>query len=59
MAFISLLVAVFIFFIGALAPIFEWDLGSFSVLYWGLFFFSLSFLVPGAVATYKSRRLPY
>jgi hypothetical protein len=49
-AFISLLVAVFIFLIGALAPVFDWSLGKFSPLYWGLFFFSLSFLVSGASA---------
>lgn len=56
-AFFSLLIAVVIFLIGALAPVFTWDLGRFSVLYWGLFFFALSFLVP-AVATYRGRRLP-
>lgn len=57
MAFFSLFIAVVIFLIGALAPVFTWDLGRFSVLYWGLFFFALSFLVP-AVATYRGRRLP-
>ena len=50
MSFFSLLLAVFIFFIGALAPVFDWDLGDFSPLFWGLGFFSLSFLIPGVVA---------
>lgn len=56
MAFVSLLAAVFIFLIGALTPLFEWDLGRFSVLYWGLFFFSLSFLIPGTVGYVRSLR---
>lgn len=50
MAFFSLVLAVFIFLIGALTPMFHWDLGNFSPLYWGLTFFSFSFLVPGVVA---------
>lgn len=50
MAFFSLILAVFIFLIGALTPIFHWDLGNFSPLYWGLTFFAFSFLVPGVVA---------
>jgi hypothetical protein len=50
MAFLSLIVAVFIFLIGALAPIFTWDLGSFSPLFWGLFFFAFSFLAPTVIS---------
>ena len=56
MAFLSLLIAVFIFLIGALTPIFKWDTGSFSILYWGLFFFSLSFLVSGFRTAYDAFR---
>jgi hypothetical protein len=54
MAFFSLILAVFIFLIGALAPVFKWTLGEFSPLYWGLLFFSLSFLVPDVIA-YRNR----
>ena len=56
MAFLSLLIAVFIFLVGALTPIFKWDTGTFSILYWGLFFFSLSFLLPGIRAAYNTFR---
>jgi hypothetical protein len=50
MAFFSLFIAVVCFLIGGIAPFAEWDLGDFNPLYWGLFFFALSFLVPGVVA---------
>lgn len=53
MAFLSLLAAVIIFLIGALAPMFKWNLGDWNPLYWGLMFFSLSFLIPG-FATFRS-----
>lgn len=56
MAFLSLLVAVFIFLIGALAPVFDWSLGKFSPLYWGLFFFALSFLVTNSVGYFGRLR---
>jgi len=55
MAFFSLIAAVFIFLIGALAPVFDWTLKDFSPLYWGLFFLSLYFLIPGVVAYRNSR----
>lgn len=58
MSFFSLLLAVFIFFVGALAPIFNWNLGDFSPLYWGLGFFALSFLIPGVVAYARTVRRP-
>ena len=57
MAFFSLLIAVVLFAIGGLAPVFEWDLGEFSPLYWGLVAFAFSFLAPGVVA-YTSRNRP-
>lgn len=50
MSFFFLLISVFLFAIGGLAPVFEWDLGEFSPLYWGLASFAFSFLVPGVVA---------
>jgi hypothetical protein len=56
MAFLSLIVAVFIFLIGALAPMFDWSLGKFSPLYWGLFFFALSFLATNAVGYFGRYR---
>lgn len=56
MAFLSLLLAVFFFVIGGLAPVFEWDLGEFNPLYWGLAAFAFSFLVPGVMAL-RNRRL--
>ena len=53
MAFLSLLAATFCFLVGALTPVFNWSLGEFSPLYWGLFFFALSFLLPG-VDTFRA-----
>lgn len=56
MSFFSLLVAVVLFAIGGLAPVFEWDLGEFSPLYWGLTAFAFSFLVPGVVGVARGDR---
>jgi phage shock protein PspC (stress-responsive transcriptional regulator) len=57
MAFFSLLIAVVLFVIGGLAPVFDWDLGEFSPLYWGLAAFAFSFLAPGVIA-YTARNRP-
>lgn len=57
MVFISLLIALFCFLIAALAPVFEWTLGSFNAIAWGLFFFTLASLVPGAVSVYRTRNI--
>lgn len=41
-----LLIAAFMFLVGALAALFHWNLGDVSVHFWGMFFFVLSFLSP-------------
>lgn len=38
---LAIIVAAFIFLIGALAPIFGWDLGKFDPAMWGLFAFAI------------------
>lgn len=36
MSFLAFLVAVFCFLIAALAPVFNWNLGDFNAIAWGL-----------------------
>lgn len=38
---LAIIIAAFIFLIGALAPLFDWDLHKFNYLGWGLFSFAL------------------
>lgn len=59
MSFVSLLIAFLLFLYLALAPVLEYTISSdFNVVAWGLAFFALGHLVPGAVATYRTRRIP-
>ena len=57
MVFISLLIAFVCFLIAALAPVFEWTLGDFNAIAWGLTFFALASLLPGAVTAYRTRNI--
>lgn len=38
---LAIIISAFIFLIGALAPLFDWNLGDFNYLAWGLFAFAL------------------
>lgn len=46
---LSIMVSIFIFLIAALAPLFEWNLGDFHAIAWGLFFFALGHIWPYVV----------
>ena len=50
---LAIFVSFVIFLIGALAGLFEWSLGDFDPLMWGLVFFSFGHL--GAVGDYVNR----
>lgn len=56
MVFIAFLLSFLCFLYAALAPVFEWTVGShFAPLAWGLTFLALGFLLPGAYTTYRNR----
>lgn len=59
MVFVLYLVSFLIFLYGALAAPLDYVVSAdFSVLFWGLAVFVLAHLAPGAVTTYRTRRLP-
>lgn len=47
---LAIIISIFIFLIGALAPLFQWHLGKFDPLMWGLVAFAFghiwTYLVP-------------
>lgn len=56
MVFISFLISFLFFLYAALAPMFDWVVnGNLNVLAWGLVFFVLGHLLPGAVVAYQTR----
>jgi hypothetical protein len=57
MSFIAFLVAFVLFLVNALASEYDWNLHGHNYLAWGLVFLSLGFLLPGAIASYRSRRI--
>lgn len=46
---VSFIVALFCFLLAALAPLFEWNLGDFHAIAWGLAALTLGFLWPFGV----------
>lgn len=55
MSLLLLVFAVFSFLLEALAPVFEWNLGEYNAIAWGLAGFAASFLVGPATAAWRSR----
>lgn len=55
MSLLLLVFAVFSFLLEALTPVFDWDLGDFNAIAWGLTGFAGSFLVGPATAAWRSR----
>lgn len=59
MSFLSLLIAFVLFLYAAMAPVLDYTIDAdFNVVAWGLAFFTLGHLLPGMVATYRTRQLP-
>lgn len=59
MVFVSFLLSFLIFLYGALAAPLDYVVSAdFNVALWGLAFFVLGHLIPGAVVTYQTRRVP-
>lgn len=59
MVFVLYLISFLIFLYGALAPVLDYTISAdFNVLLWGLVFFTLAHVVPGAVVAYRTRDLP-
>lgn len=46
---LSLLISFICFLVGALASLFEWNLGEFEPVLWGLTFLALGFLWPFSI----------
>lgn len=59
MAFLSFLISFVLFLYAALAGVLDYTINpDFNVIAWGLAFFVLGHLVPGAVTAYRTRDLP-
>lgn len=59
MAFLSFFIAFLLFLYAALASVLDYTISAdFNVIAWGLAFFVLGHLAPGAVAAYRTRSFP-